>query len=129
MLKDYGAYSGYVENFKKLERYGTTYLNSKNKDLIRKSFDAFFEAFINVRGGANKDRTRDIFYYFINDSFVWDMTKEKNSYWSDILNKMNRIGRIITNHPYTVASREELEYCETIKDILNKDAKKGIQRL
>ena len=129
MLKDYGAYSGYIENFKKLERYGATYRNSKNKVLIRKSFDVFFETFINVRGGANKDRTRDIFYYFINDSFAWDMTKEKSSYWSGILSKMNRIGRIITNHQDTVASREELEYCETIKEILNNDGKKDIQRL
>ena len=118
MLKDYGAYQAYVENFRLLDRYGNRYKNDS-------TFNEFLEELLDIRGGAYRHNIEDIFYYFINDSFTWDKTREGGTYWCDILSKMSRIGKILEKKEFP-ASSEELEYSRTIKKILDTDGKKGI---
>ena len=118
MLKDYGAYQAYIENFRVLDRYGGRYKSDS-------TFNEFLEEFLDNRGGAYRNNIKDIFYYFINDSFTWDKTREGVTYWSDILSKMNRIGKKIKKKDFPVSS-EELEYSRTIKKILDTDGKKDI---
>ena len=118
MLKDYGAYQAYIENFRLLDRYGNRYKNDS-------TFNEFLEELLDIRGGAYRHNIKDIFYYFINDSFTWDKTREGENYWSDILSKMNIIGKILANKEFP-ASYEELEYSRTIKKILYNDGKENI---
>jgi len=43
----------------------------------------------------HKNSEEEIFYYFINDAFDWNLTYERFNYWCDISHKMQIIGRCI----------------------------------
>ena len=89
MLKDFGCYHSFLENFKKHRRY----VDEFNR-VADKSIDNFIKLSMK-RTETRYDTTTTEFYYFINDSFDWGKTKEGFDFWSDIARKMKYAGRQI----------------------------------
>ena len=89
MLKDFGCYHSFLENFKKHKRY---------VDKFNKVADKSIDNFIKLSLARTKTRIyveSTEFYYFINDAFDWGITKEKFDFWSNIARKMEHAGRQI----------------------------------
>ena len=62
----------------------------------------------------HKNSEEEIFYYFINDAFDWNLTYERFDYWCDISHKMQIIGKSIYHENLSFLcdefySKEELE--------------------
>lgn len=90
MLKDFGCYHSFLENFKKHKRYV-----DKFNEVDDKSLDNFIKLSLKkTETRIYKDESTE-FYYFINDVFDCGRTKEKFDFWSNIARKMECAGRQI----------------------------------
>lgn len=89
MLKDFGCYRSFLENFKNHRRY----VDEFNR-VADKSLDNFIKLSLKRTETRIYDSSNE-FYYFINDAFDWGRTKEKFDFWSNIARKMEYAGRQI----------------------------------
>jgi len=112
MLKDFGCYHGFLENFKKHKRY----VDEFNK-VADKSLDNFIKLSLK-RTETRRFGSSTEFYYFINDVFDWGKTKERFDFWSNIARKMKCAGRQI---------HDTSECCDEI--IYSQDEVKSLRKL